>query len=83
MSRTTLYYLTPPTTDSFESLARDAERRARERGCECPRPGFRHFVGAHQVTTFVTHGDACPLRWAVESAALERLDRREHRNRGA
>lgn len=68
MSRATWYYLTAPATDSFENLASDAERRAHERGCECPRPDFRHFVGAHQVTCVVDHtSPACPLRGEVAS----------------
>jgi hypothetical protein len=65
---TTLYMLSSPATDSYENLAADAERRARERGCECPRPVFGHFLDLEAAfcTTVVQHtAPGCPLRGAA------------------
>ena len=58
----TMYYLTSPATDSLESLMDDAEHRARDRGCECARPTFRHFIEETVVHCFVEHtAPWCPL----------------------
>lgn len=59
--RTTLYMLTSPATDSWENLEVDAERRARERGCQCIRATFRHYLNGYICTTVVDHAAWCPL----------------------
>jgi hypothetical protein len=57
----TMYYVNGPQT--IERLSEDAERRARERGCECARPTFRHFPMAGGWKVYVEHTSAwCPLR---------------------
>jgi hypothetical protein len=64
----TWYVLTPPATDSVESLERDAEVRARDRGCECPAPNFYHVVSDAYITTVVDHtSPTCPAGQGVTS----------------
>jgi len=57
--RTTFYALTSPATDSWENLAFDAERRARERGCRCA-PTFHHVLDGYTCITVVGHAAWCP-----------------------
>ncbi len=61
VSQRTLYMLSPPATDSWDSMVEDAERRARERGCVCVRPTFLHFLSGDVCTTVVNHAAWCPL----------------------
>jgi len=64
-SETTLYMIDAEVMSSRTELEADAERRAHERGCECIRPTFRHYMPAPSSSTtyvcIVDHFAYCPL----------------------
>jgi len=61
--RETMYVLDSTATATPDAFAADAERRARERGCQCVTPTYYHILdamGPGTVVVYVDHAPWCP-----------------------
>ncbi len=61
--RETMYVLDGAVAATRHGFEADAERRARERGCQCVAPTFAHVLdamGPGTVVVYVDHAPWCP-----------------------